>query len=208
MAARRRVSNVLALAVLSALRQRPMHPYEMGLTLRSWGKDQDMGIKWGSLYTVVRNLAKHDLVEAMESNRQGARPERTVYRITEAGRAELVDWVRELVSTPQEENRPFTTGLSVISVLHPDDAMDLLGQRIDLLTADIAARRESISHYAGNVARLFLIEDEYEVAMREAELAWVRATLDELRSGGIPGLAEWAAWYGSGSGGGTTENTQ
>src|SRR2546426_6652917 len=101
MAKRRKVSNLLALAVLGVLVQRPMHPYEMASVLRARGKDQDLPIKWGSLYTVVRNLDKHGLLEAAESARQGGRPERTIYRITEAGRAELVDWTRELVSTPE-----------------------------------------------------------------------------------------------------------
>lgn len=198
MGKRRRVGNLLALAVLSAVAQRPMHPYEMGRTLRGWGKDQDMGIKWGSLYTVVRNLAKHELLEAVESSRQGARPERTVYRITGAGRAELLDWVRELVSTPQVEHPMFTAGLSVLSVLPPTEAVELLRRRAELLDAEIAARRASLESHARDVARLFLIEDEYELAMREAEAAWVRSTLEDLASPAFPGLAEWRAWHATG----------
>src|SRR3954471_24483675 len=104
MAAKRRVGNLLALAVLSALGQRPMHPYEIATTLRGQGKDQDMEIKWGSLYTVVRNMEKHGLIAAVESSREGRRPERTFYRITDDGRAEMVDWARELVSTPVTEH--------------------------------------------------------------------------------------------------------
>lgn len=71
---RRPVSNLLALAVLTVVVQRPMHPYEMASVLRSRGKDQDMPIKWGSLYTVVRNLEKHGLLEAVESGRQVPAP--------------------------------------------------------------------------------------------------------------------------------------
>ena len=134
MAKRRKVSNLLALAVLSAARSSGRcTPTRSATTLRDWGKDQDMEIKWGSLYTVVRNLDKHGLIEAVESVRQGARPERTVYRITDAGRAELVDWVRELVSTPQHEQPRFRAGLSVLAVLHPDEATGLLRQRLELL---------------------------------------------------------------------------
>jgi DNA-binding PadR family transcriptional regulator len=198
MAKRRPVGNLLALAVLSAVSYRPMHPYEMGRTLRGWGKDEDMPLKWGSLYTVVRNLEKHGLLEVAESSRQGARPERTVYRITAAGRAELVDWVRELVGSPQVEPSRFKAGLSVLAALPPDEAADLLRRRIDLLDADVAARRAALDGYAGSVPRLFLVEDEYEVAMREAEAAWVRALLAELDSGRYPGLADWRAWHATG----------
>ena len=79
---RRRVSNPLALAVLATLRQRPMHPYEMAAAMRSQGKERSIKLNYGSLYTVVDNLARHGLIEAMEASREGRRPERTVYRPT------------------------------------------------------------------------------------------------------------------------------
>jgi DNA-binding PadR family transcriptional regulator len=195
---KRRVDNLLALAVLSAVSQQPMHPYEMGRTLRGWGKDRDMGIKWGSLYTVVRNLEKHGLLEAAESSRQGARPERTVYRITDDGRAELLDWVRELLSTPRAEQRAFTAGLSVLSVLPPAEAVALLRERAERLAAGIASRREELAGHARTVPRLFLMEDEYELAVLEAELAWVRGTVDELARGDFPGQAQWTHWHETG----------
>ena len=47
--------------------------------LRRTGKEQDMKIKWGSFYTVIENLEKHGLIEAVGSDRDGRRPERTLY---------------------------------------------------------------------------------------------------------------------------------
>ncbi|WP_214402707.1 PadR family transcriptional regulator [Pseudonocardia lacus] len=198
MAKRRRVGNLLALAVLSTVAYRPMHPYEMGQALRGWGKDDDMPIKWGSLYTVVRNLDKHGLLAAAESSRQGARPERTVYRITDEGRAELLDWARELVSTPETEPSRFKAGLSVLVVLPPDEAAELLRGRIDLLDAEVSGRRAALAGHAGTVPPLFLVEDEFELAMREAEASWVRGLLDQIDSGRYPGMAEWRAWHETG----------
>jgi DNA-binding PadR family transcriptional regulator len=198
MANRRRVNNLLALAVLAALAARPMYPYEMTSALRQWGKDQDMKIKWGSLYTVVGNLEKHGLVAAAESSRQGRRPERTVYRITDAGRAELLDWTRELISGPRREQPSFKAGLSVLAVLAPDDAAGLLRQRLDTLAAQVADERESLARYAREVPRLFLVEDEYDLAIREAEVAWVRGLIGELTDGSFPGLAQWRTWRATG----------
>ncbi len=65
MAGRRAVSNLLALAVLVTLTERPMHPYEMAATMRSQGKERSIKLNYGSLYTVVNNLARHGLIEAM-----------------------------------------------------------------------------------------------------------------------------------------------
>ncbi|MFC3500838.1 PadR family transcriptional regulator [Micromonospora krabiensis] len=191
----RKVGNLLALAVLSVLTQRPMHPYEMATTLRSWGKDQDMEIKWGSFYTVIRNMERHDLIEAVENIRAGRRPERTVYRITDAGRAELIDWARELVSTPEPEHPRFRAGLSVLAALHPDEATALLRRRLDLLEQGVRAARDTLAEHRREIPRLFLVESEYDLAIREAEAAWVRALLTELTDGSYPGLDDWRAHH-------------
>jgi DNA-binding PadR family transcriptional regulator len=197
-AQRRKVANLLALAVLSALAQRPMHPYEIATALRGWGKDQDMEIKWGSLYTVVRNMDKHGLITAVENVREGRRPERTVYRITDAGLAELVDWTRELVSTPMREYPRFRAGLSVLAVLHPDEAAGLLRQRLALLEDSITVDRDALAQHLRHVPRLFLVETEYDLAMQEAEAAWIRALLAELSSGNYPGLDAWRSFHETG----------
>ncbi|GAA1263145.1 PadR family transcriptional regulator [Planotetraspora silvatica] len=198
MAKRRKVGNLLALAVLSAVVERPMHPYEMATVLRERGKDRDMNIKWGSLYTVVRNMEKHGFLEATESVREGGRPERTVYGITDAGREELVDWARELISTPEREFFRFEAGLSVLAVLSPDEATSLLGRRLGLLEAEIAEEREALARYGREMSRLFLIEEEFDLAMREAEAAWVRSLLDELTSGSLPDLDLWRRFHETG----------
>lgn len=189
--AKRRVDNLLGLAVLSVLFTQPMHPYEIARELRERGKDEDMEIKWGSFYTVVRNLEKHGLIEAGDSSRQGARPERTVYGITDAGRAELRDWTRDLIMTPRREHRSFTAGLSVLGGLGPDEAAMLLEQRLLTLEEQIAGQRKSLERSLQGVPRLFLIEAEYGLAAAEAEAEWVRGLVREFQGGTFPGLGEW-----------------
>ena len=125
MPARRKVANLLALAVLSTVYQRPMHRYEMASIMRARGKEQDMDIKWGSLYTVVDNLEKHGFLETIGNTREGSRPERTIYQITELGRQELVDWTRELLSTVSPEHPRFAAGLSVLTALPPEEVIEL-----------------------------------------------------------------------------------
>jgi len=197
-AQRRKVGNLLALAVLSAVVERPMHPYEMASVLRERGKDRDMRIKWGSFYTVVRNLEKHGLIDVAGTSRDGARPERTIYRITDAGREELSDWVRELVSTPEREHPQFEAGLSLLGVLPPDEATTLLARRLRQLEDQIAGQRRSLARHRAEIPRLFLVEVEYDLALCLADAAWLRGLLDELRAGTFPGLAQWRAWHDTG----------
>src|ERR1700684_2186926 len=105
MAKRRKVGNLLALSLLTLLAQRPMYPYEMAQTLRARGKDQNFTINWGSLYTVVANLAKYGFIEEAGTVRDGRQPERTTYQITSRGLDELGDWVTELLRVPGDESR-------------------------------------------------------------------------------------------------------
>jgi DNA-binding PadR family transcriptional regulator len=198
-AKRRKVGNLLGLALLALLVPgRPMHPYEMVTVLRRTGKEQDMKIKWGSLYTVVQNLEKHGFIEATGSNREGRRPERTVYAITDAGRAELKDWLHELVAVPEKEYPRFEAALSVLGVLSPDEVTALLEERLRALDESVATARAELEQALAVVPRLFLIEAEYALAIREAEVAWVRSLLTELVDGTLPGLAEWREYHRTG----------
>jgi DNA-binding PadR family transcriptional regulator len=198
MAKRRKVGNLLALAVLSTVVQRPMHPYEMASVLRERGKDQDMKIKWGSLYTVVANLEKHGLLAATESVKQGGRPERTVYEITDAGREELKDWVRELLGTPEREQPRLATGLSVMAALPPAEATELLRLRLTTLTSQLETDRAMVARASQEIPRLFLVESEYDLALRTAEITWLTALVAELTDGTFPGLPEWQAYHDTG----------
>jgi DNA-binding PadR family transcriptional regulator len=195
---RRKVNNLLALAVLSALVTRPMHPYEVASSLRAWGKEQDMNIKWGTLYTVVGNLEKHGFIQAAQTERQGGRPERTVYQITGAGRAELGDWVRELIAVPEPETPRYEAGLSVVGILGPDEVAGLLRQRLEVLDEQIAADGQRLAETAARVPRLFLIEAEYDLALRRAEADWTRDLVRELTEGTFPMIDQWRAWHQTG----------
>src|SRR5947209_2854867 len=195
---KRKINNPLALAVLACLSELPMHPYEMASTMRERGKDQSIKLNYGALYTVVEALQQHGFIVAQETERAGRRPERTVYRLTDAGRMELIDWVSELISRPVKEYTQFEAGLSLIPVLPPEDAAGLLVQRCTRLEMEIAQGRSLLQFTAQRgVARLNLIEGEYQLAMQEAELAWTRQFAEAIRLGTVEGVAEWAALHRS-----------
>jgi DNA-binding PadR family transcriptional regulator len=194
---RRKVANPLALAILATLRQGPMHPYEMAATMRSQGKEHSIKLNYGSLYTVVDNLARHSLIEPIGAGREGRRPERTVYRLTNAGQAELEDWLAELLSSPVKEYPQFEAALALVGVLSPDQVLELLRHRVRALEQALAHERAELARFPW-LPRLFVLENEYHLAMQEAELAWVRGIVAEFENGSFPGLAEWAHWLKTG----------
>ena len=74
------------LMVLVLLAEAPMHPYEMQRLMQWRGKDDVVRVQRGSLYPAVERLMRAGLIEPLETERAGRRPERTVYQLTEEGR--------------------------------------------------------------------------------------------------------------------------
>ena len=79
----RKVGNPLALAVMAYLTQGPMHPYELGRLLRNNDDTRSIKFNQGSLYMVVQQLARAGFIVEQETSRDGLRPERTVYALTD-----------------------------------------------------------------------------------------------------------------------------
>ncbi|WP_427887158.1 PadR family transcriptional regulator [Kribbella sp. GL6] len=194
--ARRKVGNPLAFAVLGSLSERPMHPYEISTTLRSRGKDQSIKVNYGSLYSIVSSLEKHGFIEALETVREGNRPERTVYRITAAGQAEFEDWLTELVGTPSREFHPLEAGLAYLPGLQPDRAVELLEQRLAVVDAEIAdAVTAHEQMEAVGFPRIFWVESEFRLALLRAESAYVHQLAEEIRTDELGGSKFWRmAW--------------
>ncbi|MCZ4603010.1 PadR family transcriptional regulator [Streptomyces sp. Lzd4kr] len=195
---RRKLSNPLALAVLTTLWQKPMHPYEIAQTLRQQGKDASTKINYGSLYTVVQNLEKHGFVEVTEVQKQGNRPERTVYGLTEAGREEMTEWLSDLMAVPVKEYPIFETALSLMGALPPDEVVRLLEERVKALEVQAASGRGALEKLYETLPRLFLVETEYQLHMAEAQTEWVRGFLEEIRKGTLPGVEPWRRYHETG----------
>lgn len=183
----RRVDNLLALAVLSYLSQGPMHPYEIGSTLTRHGDDRSIRYRHASLYMVVERLAAAGFVVPVETGRDGARPERTRYAITDAGRAELRDWLAELLAEPAHEYPRFVAALAFVAALDPQEVLAALERRTAALDdARAECTRVVDRAVADGVHPIFLVEEEYRLALLDAELGFVgslRARIADPSSG-------------------------
>jgi DNA-binding PadR family transcriptional regulator len=195
---RRKVSNLLGLAVLSYLTQRPMHPYELARTLRANGDERSIKFNHGSLYMVVGQLEKAGFVSAQETTREGQRPERTVYALTDAGRAEHRSWLRELVEEPRHEFPQFVAALSLIAALPPGEVVELLGARLERLATERTRTRELIdTTLAGGLHPLFLVEEEYRLALLDAEIGFVESFVARITDPEAGWAGPWAAFHTS-----------
>ncbi len=136
------------------------------------------------------------MISPLETRREGRRPERTVYGITESGREEFLSWLRELLGEPAKEYTRFAAGLSFLPALPPAEVAALLEERIQLLEKETGEMRSHMdTTMRGGVPRLFLVESEHELVLKEAELSWVRKLVREIEDGTLQGLAEWQSFH-------------
>ncbi|HVB14724.1 MAG TPA: PadR family transcriptional regulator [Candidatus Dormibacteraeota bacterium] len=191
----------MTLAALGLLAERPRHTYEIQRELHQRHREFAAGTP-RALYHAVDRLAASGLIELAETVREGHRPERIVYRATEAGREELQHWLIDLLALPHQEPSAFAAAVSMLGYLPEREALAALAQRVAQLEGRIAAMDAVLSSLLGQfgMPRLFLLEREYERSLWQAELAWVTELMGEIRSGALAVDPNWLHEH-SGEGG-------
>ena len=192
----RTVTNLLGLAVLSYLTERPMHPYELNRMLKERDAARTFKLSYGALYGVVRQLAEAGLIRASGTGQRGRLPQHTVYELTDAGRAEMRAWLAELLSQPRHEYPAFAAALSLAVVLPPGQVADLLRTRLGRIAsavAEIGDQRDAT--VATGVPPVFLIEDEYRIALLDAEASFITTFLGKIEDPENGWSGPWQAYH-------------
>jgi DNA-binding PadR family transcriptional regulator len=185
---RRQPKTLLALAILELLAEGPKHPYELKQHMHQRGTHRAIPTKSASIYDTVERLTKAGFIAPVETNREGRRPERTIYRLTAAGADELETWLRQLIEEPSREYPRFGAALMFFGALrHKEEAIKALERRAAAFEEEIENVDSMLRGLPPFLPRLFAIEDEYTQAMRRAELEWLRRTIAELKEGTL----EW-----------------
>ena|SRR5436190_5091012 len=184
--------DLIGLVVLGVLSEGPRHPYEMQRLMVERHKDFAIG-KGRSFYDAVERLQRLGLIEPVETSREGRRPERTVYRITEAGVEQFEVRLRALLATPTPEQPTFAAAVSILGYLPPREVLAAFRDRevtlvgmIAELEAQARALREDLA-----LPRLLTLELEVTLAWRQGERAWLRSVVEDLRSGQLSWDADW-----------------
>ena len=179
----------LALSILQLLDERPMHPYELASTMRDRHMDEFIRLNFGSLYHTVDVLERNGWVVSAEREKEGRRPERTIYQLTESGRELLRRVISDILAQPRREYPHFAAGLMFMHHLRAAHAAEQLQARATALAATAAKLSRILSELQGHgLKRLALIELEHKIAMLEAEREWVLKIAKEITDGRL----EWS----------------
>jgi DNA-binding PadR family transcriptional regulator len=183
--------STIALAILTMLYEEPMHPYRMQQLIKERGKDEVINVSQrASLYQTINRLVREALIIPQSVSRDENRPERTVYELTDTGRETMVEWMRQIISTPSPEFPDFPAAMSVLAVLTPKDARQQLERRVAALEPELK-RLDGILTQTSFLPRLFLLEMELLRANCATELKWVRSVVEDLRSGKLTWSEKW-----------------
>lgn len=176
----------LAMAVLELLHERNMHPYEMTQLMRERRVDYRVKLRPGSLYHTVERLEGQGIIEIVDTQRQGRRPERTVYGLTEAGRDLFVEQARAMLAAPAQEYPQYPVALSAAGELECEDALEQLRMRVVSLRARIAADQVVIDHVlTKQLPKMYWIDYAFVHHQRQSELDWTERLIGDLESGRI-----------------------
>ncbi len=185
----------LALSILELLDEQPMHPYEMASKMRMRHHDEFIRLNFGTLYHSVEVLERNGWILPVEREKEGKRPERTIYKLTDSGRELLTTTLGELLRLPRKEYPHFAAGLMFMHHLTAEQAAAHLHERAGSLDVVIGKFEAVLAELLRRgVTRLALIEVEHKIAMLDAERKWVRGLEREINEGKL----EWKVGIDSG----------
>lgn len=181
-----RTLTPLAVAALALLAEGPSHPYEMYQTLMQRSEDRLVKVRPGSLYHTVDRMEAHGFVRAIGTEREGNRPERTTYEITDAGTRALGERITEIIGTPTNEYPEFPLGLGEAHNLPVETVIALLRKRVALIRADTGVLDGAIADLTQRgVPAKYWLDVRYQRAITATEADVLETLIADLQSGAV-----------------------
>ncbi|PXX64236.1 DNA-binding PadR family transcriptional regulator [Nocardia tenerifensis] len=179
---------MLVLAIVRLLQ--PVHGYDVRRELLSWHAEDWANVKPGSIYGALNTLQRDGLIAVEGVGQEGARPERTTYRLTPEGEKEFGEMLRESLFSAEQPKNPYFAAVSLFPAAPKEDVVAALRSRILKFEAELLfAEREVTRILAGTgdpaEAEPYHVADAMalQAAHLRADLEWSRKTLERIESG-------------------------
>jgi DNA-binding PadR family transcriptional regulator len=172
-------TRILVLGVVRAHGQ--THGYEVRRDLLSWGADKWANVKTGSIYHALRQMAKEQLLTVVDEV-AGTAPDRTVYRMTEAGDWEFLRMVANGISEPSRDTELLSAAFAFLPALPRGRALSLVKHRVVALESQ---RRSAELLLEESDVRPEHVDEMYRLwqLMTVAGLDWCSGVIARLEAG-------------------------
>ncbi|MEV6767925.1 PadR family transcriptional regulator [Nocardia sp. NPDC051030] len=181
-------TRLMVLAVVRLLQ--PVHGYDVRRELLSWHADDWANVKPGSVYGALNTLQRDGLISVEEVGQDGARPERTTYRLTAEGEKEFGEMLREALFAADQLKHPYFASVALFPHAPKADVLAALRSRILKFESDLVfldREQERILAGSGNPseAEPFHVADAMRLQADHvrADLEWSKRTVRRIESG-------------------------
>ena len=135
-------------------------------------------LAFGQVYATLERLTKKGHIEAVEIERVDG-PDRTVYRLTDAGRADLAAWVTEVEPPAPFVANPLATKATIAFLVGDAD------QASDYLRNQRQAHLDRMREYTRvktdpSTPMPEVLAADYAIAHLDADLRWLDTALDRI----------------------------
>jgi DNA-binding PadR family transcriptional regulator len=175
----------MKLMVLGLLMENDRHPYDMRQTIKNRNWNYAFKLRDGSLYYAVDQLRESGLIEASEvvSVPGEHRPDKTIYRITEAGRAHFLELFYAQMEQTAVPQHPMMMTMPFLRHGDQKRIAEIAERQLEACKkriANLEAKLEELGKFMPSSSRRMI---DGMILYGRAEKAWLTDTLEEARSG-------------------------
>ncbi|BBH22011.1 transcriptional regulator [Paenibacillus baekrokdamisoli] len=183
----------MKLMILGLLMESERHPYEIRQTIKMRNWSECFKLRDGSLYYAVDQLREDSLIEAAEvvSVPGDNRPDKTIYRVTDKGRAafnELLYAQFKQISYPQH---PLFLAMPFVRHSDPDKAIALIEEQLEASESRIQRMKAVLEIKEAFLPRGSAMMIRGFIQFSETERLWLTDVLTEARTGSLFAGPKW-----------------
>jgi DNA-binding PadR family transcriptional regulator len=169
--------------MLALLDENPSYGYELKANFESTVGPQWGGLNIGHVYQILERLRREELITVLRKVVLMRRPDRTVYKVTARGQAELRDWLDKPATRSAGQRDEFVLKILAASARGPDAVRGVCEIQRAARVAELAAlRKMDRTKLAGPLARLTV---DAAILHTQADLKLVDAAEERADTAGL-----------------------
>ncbi|MEK8127783.1 PadR family transcriptional regulator [Paenibacillus filicis] len=181
----------MKLVILGLLMEADSHPYEMRQKMKERAMLHYIKMQEGSLYYAIDTLAKSGAVEQAATLKDSGRPDRTVYRITEAGKQLFHELLDGQFADTKMVYHPLYAALAFARYGNQERIYEQLQIKLEEQRRAVSSLQEVYHSHIDEVPRSVLHMMKGRLEHAEVELRWLErlaadAREDKLKDVGQP----------------------
>ncbi|SDW60033.1 transcriptional regulator, PadR family [Marininema mesophilum] len=178
------------LVILGLLMEGDKHPYEISQVMKERVMDHYIKLPKGSLYYAITQLEKKEYIKVIETVRECNRPEKTIYRITEAGREEFQRLLIQQFTSSERRYHPLYAALAFAKLGDPLQIAEMLRIQMEEIKAGVEGMERIYEEHIPQVSRVILHMMMGIIEIGRAEIKWLDRVREDALAGQLSEVGE------------------